>query len=225
MRKDPLVTGECYHIFNRGVDKRQVFMDKEDLGRFMQSMRDFNREEPIGSIYEYEYALKTAKANFGHSMSKKSNEGDQLVEIICYCLNPNHYHFLVRQVADQGIERFMQRLGNGYTKYFNLKYNRSGALFQGRFKSVHIGENEQLLHTSVYVNLNFRVHRYGETKLSLVRSSWDDYVGTKNGEVVCGTESILGQFQSRIGYQKFAERTLPGIIERKQQFKEMFSEK
>ena len=74
-----------------------------------------------------------------------------LVEIVAYCLNPNHYHLIVKQISEKGIERFMQKIGTGYTNYFNKRYERSGALFQGKFKSIHIDSNEYLLHLSVYV--------------------------------------------------------------------------
>ena len=67
-----------------------------------------------------------------------------LVQIICYCLNPNHYHLLLKEIKDGGISEFMKRVGGGYTWYFNNKHKRSGTLFQGRFKSVHIKSNEQL---------------------------------------------------------------------------------
>ena len=115
--------GEYYHIYNRGVDKRSVFMDKFDFERFLQSIEEFNSENPIGSIYE-------------NSFIKDQTEGKKkkLVRIICYCLNPNHYHFILEQLVDRGIEKFMHKLGLGYTQYFNLKHHRSGALFQGPFR-------------------------------------------------------------------------------------------
>ena len=179
-RKIPFVTGEHYHIYNRGVDKRDIFGDQEDLDRFFKSINEFNTLDPIGSIYE---------SSFGGSTAKYS----KLVELICYCLNPNHYHFILQQVTDGGISEFMKRLG-GYTWYFNNKYKRSGSLFQGRFKSVHIDSNEQLLHTSVYVNLNDKVHSrggstaIGVTTAELVRSSWQEYIGNHTGEY---TEDIM----------------------------------
>ena len=93
-----------------------------------------------------------------------------LVEVVCFCLNPNHYHFLVKQVSDDGVSKFMQRLGSGYTRYYNEKNKRTGVLFQGKFKAVHVESNEQLLYTSAYVGLNDKIHNILEKDKKLVFS-------------------------------------------------------
>jgi putative transposase len=85
---------------------------------------------------------------------------ERLVEINAYCLNQNHFHLIVKQLRSGGISEFMQKIGTGHTMYFNKKYNRSGSLFQGTFKSTHINSNELLLYLSVYVNANHRIHGY-----------------------------------------------------------------
>lgn len=218
MRKVIFATGELYHVYNRGTDKRSITVDYRDADRFMQSLTEFNALEPIGSIYEH--AFITRKHQLGGRTSKcdleleKASEG--LVSIVAYCLNPNHYHFILEQVSDRGIEKFMQRLGTGYTMYFNNRHERSGALFQGKFKAVHIESNEQLLHLSVYVNLNFQVHQYHESALPRIRSSWEEYIGLISNTIgICGKDKVLGQFRNKKEYQEFAERTLPAIRERK----------
>ena len=129
MRKTIFTEGEFYHVYNRGVDKRTIFLDDYDYARFLQSMDEFNTVNPIGSIYENFFAKK-----LGHRVSKNK----KLVNIVTYCVNPNHFHFILSQVSDRGIEKFMQRLNMGYAKYFNNKYKRDGVLFQGNFKAVHI---------------------------------------------------------------------------------------
>src|SRR3989344_6813463 len=121
MKNTTFVTGEFYHIYNRGVDKRNVFSDATDLDRFLKSTVEFNVVEPVGSLFE----LSFVKEN-----KKKSNK--RLVDMVCYCLNPNHYHFILRQKIDGGISEYMKRLG-GYTKYFNIRYKRNGSLFQSVF--------------------------------------------------------------------------------------------
>src|SRR3989338_4945315 len=113
-RKTDFVTGEFYHIYNRGVDKRDIFMDQLDIDRFFQSMEEFNTINPIGSIYENRFVDKKDKSGSKASKSK-------LVDFIAYCLNPNHYHFILKQVDDKGVEKFMQRIGTGFAKYFNNK--------------------------------------------------------------------------------------------------------
>jgi putative transposase len=127
-------------------------------------------------------------------------------------LNQNHYHFILQQASDRGIEKFMQRLGTGYTMYFNSKQERSGALFQGRFKAAHINSNAYLLHVSAYVNLNNRVH---QLRGSTSQSSWAEYIGKRKGVGICEKEVILGQFRKPEEYIAFAEDSLQGILERR----------
>ena len=99
--------GEFYHIYNRGVDKRSIFEDTYDLDRFFQSMKEFNSVVPIGSIYENSFN------RLGGKTAKSVVRSEKLVEFVCYCLNINHYHFIIEQVVEGGISEFMRRLGGG----------------------------------------------------------------------------------------------------------------
>lgn len=207
MQRAPLVTGEYYHIYNRGVDKRAVFVDVQDADRFLESMKAFNAVLPIGSLYELSFL--SANPKLGGSTAK-------LVETIAYCLNPNHYHFILRQKVDGGISEFMKRLNGGYTWYFNNRRKRNGALFQGRFRSVHVDSNEYLLHLSAYVNLNDKVHHI---RNRVARSSWNSYhSGTKS---ICSKSIILNQFRTPSEYAIFAQESLRDIRERKDLRKEL----
>jgi len=207
MNRDSFAPGEVYHIYNRGVDKRKIFINPKDRERFYQSMIVFNANDPVGSLYEHAFNLRLGRS--------KTNT-KPLVDIISYCLNPNHYHLIVRQRSQNGISEFMKRLGGGYTMYFNARNKRSGALFQGRFKSVHITTNEQLIHVVSYVNLNWRVHRLGG---STSKSSWEEYISDAKG--FCEKGIILKQFRSVHEYKKFAEETLDYFLEQKQLAKEL----
>ena len=212
MRKVNFVNNEYYHIYNRGVDKREIFSDYYDLKRFFQSMEEFNSIEPIGSIYENSF---NKKHKLGHPMSKSG----ELVNFICYCLNPNHYHFMLEQLVDNGIEKFMQRIGNGYTKFFNNKYKRSGSLLQGKYKSIHIDSNEYLLHLSVYINLNDKVHKIHQLghPMSKSMSSWGEYVTKTNlNKKFCVTDIILDQFKNSSEYENFSSDSLSFILENKE---------
>lgn len=80
---------------------------------------------------------------------------------MCYCFNPNHYHFILTPLVDNGIEKFMHKLGSGFTRYFNGKYDRTGVLFQGPFKAIHIDSDEYLMYLSGYINLNNKIHKFG----------------------------------------------------------------
>lgn len=203
MRKILPSIGEYYHIFNRGVDKRPVFLDFYDFDRFHKSMDEFNVLDPIGSIFENSFREKYENSN---------PKPEKLVEFVCYCLNPNHYHFLLKQLANRGIEKFMHKVGLGYTKYFNQKYKRPGILFQGPFKCNHLSSNEYLLYLNVYINLNDRVHRLGN---GVSKSSWSEYTG-KDKSNFCNKNIILDQFKNLKEFIKFSEETLPQIREKKE---------
>ncbi|MDP2668884.1 MAG: transposase [bacterium] len=207
MRKTAFANGEYYHVYNRGTDKRKVFENDYDFIRFLQSLKEFNTVAPIGSIYENSFVDN----KLGRPTSK-------LVNIICYCLNPNHYHMMLEQHIEGGISEFMKRLNGGYTKYFNNKYKRGGVLFQGRFKANHIDSNEYILHASAYVNLNNRVHKLKGDKF---RSSWDEFVNKHSKETFCKKDIILKQFKNSSEYKIFAEETLDNIVARKDSLKEM----
>ena len=208
MRKVLFANKEYYHIFNRGTDKRVIFPDSDSVSRFFRSIEEFNVLEPIGSIYENSFKLgnRVSKLTSGTKKSQK------LVNFICYCLNLNHYHFILEQATEKGIEKFMHRIGVGFTKYFNQKYNRSGVLFQGPFKAVLIDSNEYLLHLSAYVNLNYLVHHL-QLGNPVSKSSWEEYIINKNG--FCEKDIILDQFKNRVEYRKFAEEAVLISQERK----------
>ena len=208
MRKVAFVENEFYHIYNRGVDKRSIFSDKYELQRFFQSMQAFNTLKPIGSIFEKSF-----------NKNKRGSPDSPLVQFVAYCLNPNHFHFILTQLVERGIEKFMHRLGTGYTMYFNEKHKRSGALFQGRFKANHINSNEYLLHASAYVNLNNKVHKYGDR--ALTKSSWKEYIDTRSDFGFCNKDLTLGQFRNRKDYETFAMESLGNMLRRKEFLKEL----
>ena len=205
MRKHKFVIGEYYHIYNRGVDKRETILDQHDLHRFLESMEEFNNIEPIGSIFE----LSFVKNKLGTPTTKLK----KLVSIIAYCVNPNHFHFLITPLVEKGIEKFMQKIG-GYTRYFNEKHKRNGALFQGKFKSKHIADNRYLLHLSAYINMNNR-NSLGTPTTKLSKSSLEEYVQIENKKGICDTEIILGQFENKKEYLQFALESWKNIQERK----------
>jgi len=210
MKHPPFANAEFYHIYNRGVDRRQIFSDQYDLQRFLQSMDEFNVFEPIGSIYELSFLDQGI-------LSKRKKK--RLVNFIAYCLNPNHIHFVIQQVREGGVSELMKRLFGGYTWHFNKKHNRSGSLFQGTFKAKHIDSNEYLLHLSAYVNLNHRAHQLGGLTAKLCKSSWDEFID-RSADGFCNKNIILEQFRSSREYRHFAESSLKDIVERKNRDKE-----
>ncbi|MFA6464104.1 MAG: transposase [Candidatus Paceibacterota bacterium] len=235
-RKVPFVNEEIYHVFNRGVDKREIFLDKFDVERFFFSMLIFNSIDPSISVYSKSFELELVQNNQLRSSTPKlnklinfynNNSEDHLVEFIAYCLNLNHFHFVIRQKVDGGISEFMKRIG-GYTCYFNKRYKRTGSLFGSRFKAVYVKDNTQLLHLSAYVNLNNQL-RGSTPKLTtpkLSKSSWGEYVGKEekkdknNEKEICRKEIILDQFKTKEKYKDFALNSLEDIVRRKNNEKE-----
>ncbi len=199
----PLITGETYHVYNRGVDKRAVFLDKFDYWRFYKSLQMFNTEEQSGSLYRRKFKQDWL-------MNQKP-----IVNINAYCLLNNHFHLLLTQLVDGGISEFMKRLGGGYTSYFNERYERSGALFQGNFKRVHCEDNEQLLYVAAYVNFNNLVHNIKDYFLS----SAEAYEG-KREESFVKADFILDQYKNRASFVIDARATVQEIARKRKLDKE-----
>ena len=127
-----------------------------------------------------------------------------MVEILCYCLMPNHFHFLLRQLKERGITRFMTRFTDSYAKYFNTKHKRNGPLFQGRFKAVRIEDDNQLLHVSRYIHLN-PVVSYVVSVDQLDAYPWSsmgEYLGLHKNQL-SNKDLILGQFKDAKAYRSF----------------------
>jgi REP element-mobilizing transposase RayT len=225
--KTEFANDEYYHIYNRGIDKRDIFVDDLDYKRFLLSMNLLNDvENGLMHIWKdakrMEKDLKTnlvvtdknqSRVDPRLDLRERLNNRNKLIEIVCYCLNPNHYHFILKQKEEKGVQKFMQKLGIGYTMYFNKKQKRSGSLFQGKFKSIHIDSNEYLLYLSAYVNQNHFIHGYKDKNWQY--SSYLDFVGERNG-VLCNKADILDQFGSVDEYKEFVENNSLYLKEKKE---------
>lgn len=208
IRRQPLLTGEIYHVYNRGVDKRDIFWDKNDIYRFIESIKEFNRIEKINSLANF----RKIKSN--NQIGLKALSREPLVEIIGYCLNPNHFHFILRQVSDGGISKFMQKLQSGYTSYFNLRNLRSGSLFQGTFKSQIILNKNYFNKLIGYVNKNHLIHNIPSNKNDLIFSGDFEY---ENGKfnIISKKEgkNILESFGGAIKFKKHCNEIVDIIKE------------
>lgn len=191
-RLTPLVNGEYYHIFNRGSDKRNIFAQQRDYARFQQAFYYYQFIGPKPKFSNFsKYKLRTFKPS----------QDSKRVEILSYCLMPNHFHFLVQQLKENGIAGFISQLANSYTKYFNTKYKRVGALLQGSFKSVHVENDEQLIHLSRYIHLNPIVSNITNNLDGYPWSSYSEYAYDK--ESLCSTKEVLNLFPSKNEYKTF----------------------
>ena len=208
MERPKFVTGEIYHVYSRGVEKRKIFMNDKDYFRAVHDLFEFNDIAPtMNSGYFYGRSLHTPSTNLLKSDFNRLERKPRklLVEILCFCLMPNHYHLMLRQKVDSGITEFMRKFGAGYTNYFNVKYDRVGHLFQGKFKAVHITKQSHLLYLPHYIHLNPLDIKMGEWRNKKIRSvpsalkflesyrwsSYLDFIGKKNFPSVTQRDFLL----------------------------------
>ncbi len=158
IRKVNLVSGEYYHIYNRGNSKQVIFQDEEDYQHFIKLLFLSNGE----FNFKFQFIGKNDIYDF--------NRGLRLVSIGAYCLMPNHFHLLVTQIEGGSISKFMQKLTTGYSMYYNKKYERTGSLFEGKFKSEHANIDNYLKYLFSYIHLNI---------IKLIQKDWKE-VGIKN---------------------------------------------
>lgn len=189
-RKIPFVNGEYYHIYNRGVAKLPITSDSHDFKRFVKSMQ------------YYQFAGPKPRYSFFDPKKMNIENLKNIVTILCFCIMPNHFHFLLKQEADGGITEFVSKLSNSYTKYFNMRSERVGPLFQGEFKAVRIESDEQFIHLSRYIHLNPVTSYLVTNILDYFWSSYSDYVSIRRFNFVNTTE-IMKLFKTKKEYEKF----------------------
>ena len=213
MQREVLTKDEIYHIYNRGVEKRDIFLKAEEYAYFIHLLYALNDTDRIKNFSRQHNSLQKENNNELGSTSLISNSNkkrrDCLVDILAFVLMPNHFHLLLKQKKDDGISKFMQKLGTGYTMFFNKKYERSGSLFQGRYKSVHISSNRQLLYIPHYLHLNpipILKNDSQKSTLQLLKeykwSSFPDYCDIKNFPSVTNKNLVLSMFGNSKKYVK-----------------------
>lgn len=158
-RKIKFSEGEYYHIYNRGVDKRDIFMDKADHDRFLLLLSICNSTEPVN--------IGRMKDRQGPTLAKQ-----RIVSIGAWCMMPNHFHLLVKEEIEGGISMFLHRLSTGYSMYFNKRYVRTGSLFGSRFQAKHADSDEYLKYLYSYIHLN---------PVKLIQPDWKE-IGIENIE-------------------------------------------
>lgn len=212
IKRPPLINNEIYHIVMRGVGDSLIFKDESDYYRAIFSLYEFNTTKPI-EIREQRRKREIIKSSGGQS----SDTRDLLVEILAFYFMPNHIHLLVKQLKKEGITQFMRKFGTGYATYFNKKYNRKGHLFQGRFRAVHINNNEQLKTVFVYIHTNgvsLIEPKWKEKGIKNPKkvieflenykwSSYQDYLGKKNFPSVTKRDFLLKVMGGKKGCQNF----------------------
>lgn len=193
-----------YHIYNRGVEKRIIFVDAQDYKVFLNYLKVYlqpqEQSTKVVSIDNTSFkAIERPLKNF-----------HQEVELLAYCLMPNHFHLLIKQKGHRSIEFFMRALGTKYSGYFNKKHQRVGPLFQGPYKAALIENDEYLLHLSRYIHLN--PYKDSPLPLANIHSSYPDYL-EKRQTPWLNTQPVLSFFQTAkktklkaiSSYQNFVE--------------------
>lgn len=199
-RLEPINTGGYYHIFNRGVNKLDTFINKRDCHQALLSINYYRFSNPPFKLSRFK-SLSIAEQS-KHIISL-INTSETLVDIMCFVLMPNHFHFLLKQNVENGISTFIRKFSNSYARYFNVSHNWVGHLFQGQFKSVEIKSDAQLIHVSRYIHLNPYVSGLStkEAMENYPWSSYSDYLKKRLDRV--NPNEILSLFKSPQDYKEF----------------------
>jgi putative transposase len=193
--------GEIYHLYNRGVDRRTVFTKKREYQRAVEIL-EYYRFTDLPMRYSQLLSLPQISQEAAWQRIRQHPAFE--VEILAYCLMPNHFHLVLKQTQEGGISRFMANISNSYTKYFNTKYRRVGSLFQGPFKAVYVETEDQLLHLTRYVHLNpvTAMHIRSDQLESYSWSSLPEYMG-KSPTKFCSTAWIQSHFSTPEKHRAF----------------------
>ncbi len=192
-----------YHIYNRGVEKRAIFMEEQDYFVFLSYLKTYLLPKDEKGLREKLSAPDTSYKERDKILKLlRLNNFNNEIKLVTFCLMPNHFHFLIRQKSGNSIDKFMNSLGTRYTMYFNRKYKRVGPLYQGRYKAVMVTTDEQLLHLTRYIHKQALALQglAWERRMQEQPSSYSDYVGQRKTQWV-DPEEIL----------KFFSRTNPNL--------------
>lgn len=199
-RKQQFANGEIYHITTRAIDDNLIFKNINDYYRGIFSIYEFNNANPV-SIFRRRKERSKEKAVRRPTSYELlfDDKRDKLAEIMAFCLMPNHIHLLVKQTNNQGINKFMVKLGSGYGRYFNQKYTRKGYVFQNRFNSVHIKNDNQLKVVFTYIHTN---------PISLIQPKWKEIGIADPQKVINFLEDYKwSSYQDYIGKNNFPSVT------------------
>jgi putative transposase len=206
-RKQYLKNG-YYHLYNRGVEKRKIFMDKQDYAVFLAYLKDYLLPKNTESLNKIISDPKTSWKEKDNALKLlKLNNFSSDISLLSYCLMPNHFHFFIKQANENSIAKFMNSLCTRYTMYFNKKYKRVGYLYQGVYKAVLVTNEKQFIYLSRYIHKQALKIASQSLALRKQPSSYDDYLGLRKTEWV-HPEEILPYFSNEVSdlsYKNFVE--------------------
>ena len=205
MRALAIVKDGYYHVYNRGVSKQIIFLDTADFARFLFLLLHLQSPVSIPQVNRYiKNYLKTSDFLVTSDLLHEIT-ATRTVEVVNFCIMPNHFHLLVHALEDGAISSYMQKVGNAYSKYFNQRYERSGHVFQGAYKVREIGDDNYLSHLSAYIHRN--PHELSQWKDKADIYSWSSYQDMNRSRWgnLLKPEIIKDSFASFSDYRSYVE--------------------
>src|SRR3989338_5274550 len=206
MRKFQFAPGSYYNICNRSNDEQTIFVEERDYARFLFFILFHQASFPFFNIgRQTSWFVKHQMFNISDELINQVH-AKRRVALCAFAIMPNHFHLLVQEKEEGGISRYLQRIQNGYAKYFNAKYRKRGHLFQGSFRAIPVETDEQLLYLSAYIHRNPRsIKEWTNREISYPWSSYQDCTSKNRWGELLYTSIFLEQFSSPHSYQKFVE--------------------
>ena len=210
MRIVKIAPGEYYHICNRAVNKQTIFHDTRDHFRFLFLILYFQSPmvfQQLGRLVK-DFVLSRALDIKGEVVKKRK------IELVAFCIMPNHFHLIVKELEEAGIATHMQRVLTAYSKYYNTKYEKSGHVFQGPYRAIHISDDPQLKYLSAYIHRNPRELVGWLNKVDKYQwSSYQDYIGENRWGDLLVPDIVLGQFKNKERYHEFVKMSTAKLLE------------
>jgi putative transposase len=195
------LSNSYYHLYNRGVEKRPIFLDEQDYNVFQSYLETYLLPKDQANLIQLLNNGNPKEKDTARKLLRLNNFSDE-INLLAYCLMPNHFHFLIYQTNPEAMDQFSNSLFTRYSMYFNRKYKRVGPLFQGIYKAVSVQSDEQLLWLSRYIHRNPTDILQGQALQSYKHSSYKEYLKTRNRNWIKPNE-VLSYFKSE--YKDFVE--------------------
>jgi putative transposase len=202
-RKCVFINDRYYHVFNRGFEKREVFSQTRE---YLRALKTATYYQYRGKPLSFSHFLRQSESDQAKMLSSIQKTDNKLVDIVAYCLMPNHFHFILKQNQKNGISKFISDFTNSYTKYFNTRHERGLMLFQGTFRAVPVEDDEQLLHLSRYIHLNPFVSSIVELA-DLEKYPWSSYSEylEQNNNALSDSDLIIKMIGGTKNYREFVD--------------------
>ena len=214
MRKTLIAPHEIYHVYNRGVGKQTLFKEDRDYVRFLFGILFLQSPVSFPQLGRHISAFVKSPAFDITTFSVDEKNLSEItthrwIELIGFCIMPNHFHLLVQEKEDKGLARYMHKVETAYGKYFSIKYKSSGHVFQNAYGATHIESNDELLYVSTYIHRNPRaLQRWTDKEYSYPWSSYQDFAKRNRWSALLNPSVIVEQFRNPEEYRKFTQESV-----------------